>query len=119
MSNFDIEEEIEKVIDKMADQLKNRIKKMVIRSEKQVLRQYVAAQKEAAKRNGPMPRIQARGARVNAVQARTNNRDGAQARGPRGGARGRRGKQSNTSRRAPRREQDYRSDSESEFSQSE
>lgn len=49
MSNFNIDDEIDKCVDKLVDQLKIRLKKMVVRSEKQVLRQYIASQKETAK----------------------------------------------------------------------
>ena len=46
MSNFDINEEIDKIIDKSCDQLKCRIKTMVERSQKQLIKQYIAAQKD-------------------------------------------------------------------------
>jgi hypothetical protein len=49
MNNFSIDDEIDKLVDKLADQLKIRLKKSVMRSEKQVLRQYIASQKETAK----------------------------------------------------------------------
>jgi len=49
MSNFDINEEIDKTVDKLALQLKTRIKSMILRSEKQVLRQYIASQKDTTK----------------------------------------------------------------------
>lgn len=49
MSIFNIDDEIDKTVDKIADQLKSRLKKLVIRSEKQVLRQYIASQKETTK----------------------------------------------------------------------
>jgi len=49
MSNFNINDEIDKIVDKMADQLKTRLKSIVVRGEKQVLRQYMAAQKDTAK----------------------------------------------------------------------
>ena len=49
MSNFNINDEIDKIVDKMADQLKSRLKSIVVRGEKQVLRQYMAAQKDTAK----------------------------------------------------------------------
>lgn len=49
MSNFNIDDEIDKTVDKIAEQLKSRLKKLVIRSEKQVLRQYIASQKETTK----------------------------------------------------------------------
>ena len=49
MSTFNIDEEIDKLVDKFSDQLRSRLKKMVERSEKQVLRQYMASQKETSK----------------------------------------------------------------------
>jgi len=49
MSDFQIDQEIDKLVDKFADDLKNRLKKLVIRSEKLVLKQYMAAQKETSK----------------------------------------------------------------------
>lgn len=49
MSNFNINDEIDKTVDKMAVQLKARLKSIVIRGEKQVLRQYMAAQKDTTK----------------------------------------------------------------------
>jgi DNA-binding LytR/AlgR family response regulator len=49
MSNFNINDEIDKTVDKMALQLKSRLKSIVIRGEKQVLRQYMAAQKDTTK----------------------------------------------------------------------
>lgn len=52
MSDFNIDEEIDKLLDKMVDQLKVKLKKMVVRSEKQVLKQYVASQKTSTKGPG-------------------------------------------------------------------
>lgn len=49
MSNFNINDEIDKTVDKMAVQLKARLKSIVVRGEKQVLRQYMAAQKDTTK----------------------------------------------------------------------
>tara|TARA_B100000902_G_scaffold205912_1_gene196269 strand:+ start:467 stop:775 length:309 start_codon:yes stop_codon:yes gene_type:complete len=49
MTDFQIDQEIDKLVDKFADDLKNRLKKLVIRSEKLVLKQYMAAQKETSK----------------------------------------------------------------------
>lgn len=48
MSNFNVDEEISKTVDKAVDQLKQRIIKIVQRSEKNILRQYIASQKEGA-----------------------------------------------------------------------
>jgi hypothetical protein len=49
MSNFNIDDEVDKLIDKLVDQFKSRLKKLIVRSEKQVLRQYIASQKETAR----------------------------------------------------------------------
>ena len=46
MSTFEIDHEIDRLVDKFADELKARLKKAVIRSEKQVLKQYIASQKQ-------------------------------------------------------------------------
>jgi hypothetical protein len=46
MSNFDINEEIEKIIDKSCHQLKCRIKTMVERSQRHIIKQHIAAQKD-------------------------------------------------------------------------
>ena len=46
MSTFQIDSEIDKLIDKLTDQFKTRLKKLVTRSEKLVLKQYIASQKE-------------------------------------------------------------------------
>lgn len=49
MSNFSIDDEVDKLIDKLVDQFKSKLKKLIVRSEKQVLRQYIASQKETAR----------------------------------------------------------------------
>jgi maltodextrin utilization protein YvdJ len=46
MNTFKIDREIDKLIDKLTDQFKTRLKKLVTRSEKLVLKQYIASQKE-------------------------------------------------------------------------
>ena len=46
MSTFHIDGEIDKLVDKLTEQFKTRLKKLVIRSEKLVLKQYIASQKE-------------------------------------------------------------------------
>lgn len=46
---FNINDEIDKIVDKMAVQLKSRLKSIVVRGEKQILRQYMASQKDTAK----------------------------------------------------------------------
>lgn len=45
MNNFDIDTEIDKLVDKLTEQLKSRLKKLVVRSEKKVLRDYIISQK--------------------------------------------------------------------------
>jgi hypothetical protein len=96
-NNFSIEEEIDAVVDKMAEQLKVRLKKLVNRSEKIVLKQYIASQKETT--------------RVTASKAKTT------------GVRNSRGQSSTeykkaTSRQAPKKEADYGSSSEESYSDS-
>lgn len=49
MSSFEIDDEIDKLVDKLTDQFRTRLKKLVARSEKLVLRQYIASQKETAR----------------------------------------------------------------------
>lgn len=51
MSSFNIEDEIDRLVDKLASDLKARLKKVVVRSEKMVLKQNTTAQKstESAK----------------------------------------------------------------------
>lgn len=51
MSNFNIEEEIDAAVDKVAEQLKARLKKMVERSEKLVIKQYITSQKETSRKD--------------------------------------------------------------------
>lgn len=46
---FQIDEEIDKLIDKFSEELKIRLKKAIMRSEKIVLKQYIASQRETAK----------------------------------------------------------------------
>jgi len=49
MSNFDINEEIDKLVDKLASKLKTQLKSAVVKSEKQMLKQYIASQKDTSK----------------------------------------------------------------------
>ena len=49
MSNFDINVEIDKLVDKLTSKLKTQLKSAVAKSEKQILRQYIASQKDTAK----------------------------------------------------------------------
>ena len=46
MSTFEIDTEIDKLVDKLTDQFKTKLKKLIARSEKLVLKQYIASQKE-------------------------------------------------------------------------
>ena len=46
MSNFEVDVEINKLVDKLTNQFKIKLKKLVRRSEKLVLKQYIASQKE-------------------------------------------------------------------------
>jgi hypothetical protein len=46
---FQIDEEIDRLVEKFSEQLRDKIKKAVIRSEKIVLKQYIASQKETGK----------------------------------------------------------------------
>jgi hypothetical protein len=46
---FQIDEEIDKLVDKFSQELKLRLKKTVMRSQKVVLKQYIASQKETNK----------------------------------------------------------------------
>ena len=74
MSNiFQIDEEIDKLVDKFSEELKIRLKKAIMRSEKLVLKQYIASQRETAKAKkssgkirelkvtSPSPKITSRG----------------------------------------------------------
>ena len=45
-TDFQIDQEIDKIVDKLADDLKVKLKKVVIRSEKLMLKQYIASQKD-------------------------------------------------------------------------
>ena len=44
-----IDQEIDKIVDKLAFDLKTKLKKVVIRSEKLMLKQYIASQKDTMK----------------------------------------------------------------------
>lgn len=46
---FQVDEEIDKLVDKFAEDLKIRIKKIVVKSEKIMLKQYIASQRETSK----------------------------------------------------------------------
>lgn len=45
MSNFNTDEEIDKLVDKFSEQLKTHFKRLVQKSEKQILKEYIASQK--------------------------------------------------------------------------
>jgi hypothetical protein len=49
MSTFNIDDDIDKLVNKFAETLKLRLKKSVVRSEKMVLKQYIASQKTTGK----------------------------------------------------------------------
>jgi hypothetical protein len=49
MSTFNIDDEIDKLVNKLGETLKLRLKKSVVRSEKMVLKQYIASQKTTGK----------------------------------------------------------------------
>jgi hypothetical protein len=78
MSNFDINVEIDKIVDKIALQLKTRMKAMVLRSEKQVLRQYIASQKDTTKssiktsKNNDVSKVSIKSEPVRRVHKREN-----------------------------------------------
>lgn len=46
MSTFNIDKEVDNLVDKLTEQFKMRLKKLITRSEKLVLKQYIASQKE-------------------------------------------------------------------------
>ena len=46
MSTFNVDAEVDKLVDSLATDLKLRLKKLIKRSEKLTLRQYIASQKE-------------------------------------------------------------------------
>lgn len=48
MNTFDIDSEIDKLVEKFSDELKTRLKKIVSRSEKLLLKQYITSQKNTA-----------------------------------------------------------------------
>jgi len=57
MSTFHIDTEIDKLVDKLTEQFKMRLKKLVKRSEKLVLKQYIASQKETMRAaRGTLPK---------------------------------------------------------------
>ena len=49
MSNFNVDDEINKAVDKLTEQFKIRLKKIVLRSEKIVLKKYIASQKDTSR----------------------------------------------------------------------
>lgn len=49
MSNFNVDNEVDLLVDKLVEQFKTKLKKLIIKDEKQVLRQYIMSQKETTK----------------------------------------------------------------------
>lgn len=45
MNTFDIDSEIDRLVEKFSEELRTRLKKVVARSEKLVLKQYISSQK--------------------------------------------------------------------------
>ena len=77
-TDFQIDQEIDKIVDKLALDLKTKLKKVVIRSEKMMLKQYIASQKDTMKsRVGSPPK------------GRPSSRRGEEKIVPEGGGRGR------------------------------
>lgn len=50
MNTFDIDSEIDRLVEKFSEELRVRLKKVVARSEKLVLKQYMASQKSTGNR---------------------------------------------------------------------
>lgn len=48
-TDFQIDQEIDKIVDKLSVDLKKKLKKVVIRSEKLMLKQYIASQKDTTR----------------------------------------------------------------------
>ena len=48
MNNFNIDKEIDRLVDKFSEDLRVRLKKSVARSEKLILKQYIASQRNTA-----------------------------------------------------------------------
>ena len=99
MSNFKIDDEIDIVVDKLAEQLKSRLKKLVLRSEKTILKQYIASQKETT-----------RVAKIKTTGGRTEHTTGSDTKVVSK-------KAAPVRRAAPKREADYGSSSESSMSE--
>ena len=79
MSNFNIEEEINAAVDKVAEQLKGRLIKMVERSEKLMLKQYIASQKETTRKDvksysSKVPVVSGRGSESKVVPVKKGGR---------------------------------------------
>ena len=49
MSTFNVDAEVDKIVDSLTTDLRSRLKKLIMRSEKLVLRQYIASQKETVR----------------------------------------------------------------------
>ena len=49
MSTFSIDEEIDKLVNKFSEDLKSKLKKIVVKSEKLILKEYIQKEKEKMK----------------------------------------------------------------------
>jgi len=74
MSNFDINEEIDKLVDKFASKLKTQLKSAVTKSEKQILKQYIAAQKDNSKSTKSLKNTKVNSATVSSGTKKTSPR---------------------------------------------
>jgi hypothetical protein len=48
-TDFQVDREIDKIVDKLSVDLKTKLKKIVIRSEKMMIKQYIASQKDTTR----------------------------------------------------------------------
>lgn len=107
MGDFQIDNEIDKLVDKFADDLKVRLKKLVIRSEKLVLKQYQGAVMATKKETGGgRNMVSSRSTLSSSPRDRPSSRHGTRPTSSRGGG-------VQQSKRAPRRENDYQDYSDS------
>ena len=77
MSNFDINEEIDKLVDKLASKLKTQLKSAVTKSEKQILKQYIAAQKDTSKSTKSIKNTKVSSTTISSCPKKTSRRNGA------------------------------------------
>ena len=76
MSTFRIDDEIDKLVDKLTEQFKMRLKKLIKRSEKLVLKQYIASQKETMRAaRGTLPKSSAKSKSKLTVRSKTRTAD--------------------------------------------